>query len=272
MEETIKIKPKKNKAPKQPRLLLSVSSVETFQSCQAKWYYRYVAKLPSPQNYYSTAGSFIHKILEIFLKRLSANVDLYRASTFAFLAAQRDKDLAPLLTPEIVREGKAWLDYLVDFFRSNPTQIPSVLKVEIPFAFKIPDTNITVRGFIDRVDSIDEESLKIIDYKTSSDPSYLKSFQLVTYAFAMKQKFPGKKVQAAYQLIRHDFALKEFTLTEEMESQAINTFVEVGKKIEDLKKESPSTPWKASPSKLCDYCSYRVQCFKDRLKANPWQV
>lgn len=269
-DQSIQIsKPKKTKTP---RMLLSVSSIETFQSCNAKWYYRYVAKLPSPKNYYSTTGSFIHKILEVFIKHLNKYKDLSRASSFAFMIAQKDEELKETLTPEIIKEGKAWLDYVVESFRSDPSLIPSARKVEMPFTFKIPGSNITVRGFIDRIDEIGENKLQVIDYKTSGNPNYLKPFQLITYAIATKQRFPNNEVEVAYQLIRHNFSMKKFTFNEQDEKDVIDTFIKVGTEITSLKEKSPTTPWTPTSSKLCDYCPYRIKCQDDRAKKSPWKV
>ena len=90
-------------------LRLSVSSVETFESCKAKWYYRYIEKLPTPSTYHTTAGSFIHKILEIYLRRFKKNGgNLRDAAGVAYRLACKDKDLAPDLTPEIKDEAKQW--------------------------------------------------------------------------------------------------------------------------------------------------------------------
>ena len=265
-------KPRKVKVPKIPRMLLSVSSVETFQSCNAKWYYRYVEKLPSPKNYYSTTGSFIHKILEVFIRHLNKYKNLTSASSFAFMIAQKDEELKLTLTPEIIKEGKAWLDFIVERFRNDPSLIPSVHKVELPFVFKIPETNISIRGFIDRIDVLGPNKLKVIDYKTSSNPSYLKPFQLITYAIATKHKFPNNDVEVAYQLIRHDFSMKEFSFNEQDEKNVIDTFIKVASQIETLKVKQPSTAWTPTPTKLCDYCPYRIKCQDDRAKKSPWKV
>ena len=74
-------------------LQLSVSSVETFQSCKAKWYYRYILKLPATKNYHTTAGSFIHKVLEVFLQQLQKYNNIKRASQIALAVAKKDEEL-----------------------------------------------------------------------------------------------------------------------------------------------------------------------------------
>jgi len=253
-------------------LQLSVSSVETFQSCKAKWYYRYILKLPATKNYHTTAGSFIHKVLEVFLQQLQKYNNIKRASQIALAVAKKDEELIETLTPEIVKEGEEWLQLLIDKFEKEPGSIPNVVRVEAPFVFKLEEDNILVRGFIDRIDQIDEKTLGVIDYKTSSKPAYLKSFQLATYSVATKKNYPGMQVKVAYQLIRHNFEKQEHLISEADELNVLRTFKEVAKEIRALKLLKPNEVWEASPSKLCDYCPYRVRCETDRSKKSPWKV
>lgn len=267
----------RSKAPKiekRAALKLSVSSVQTFQGCKAKWYYRYMANLPAPPTYHLTAGSFIHKILEIFLRRYAKSKDLRDAGNVAFHLAKKDKELAPHLTKEITSEGKDWLKFLVRKFEKTPEAIPNAIKIETPFTFKIEleDSDIAVRGFIDRIDRIDDTTIKIVDYKTSSNPNYLDSFQLATYAIAMEKKYPDTKILASYELIRHEFQDKPFDIDEATKSQVIETFKTTASEIINLKLSSPDTPWEPTPTRLCSYCPYRVTCEKDRTKESKWQV
>lgn len=255
---------------KQKSLRLSVSSIEAFQSCRAKWYYRYVEKLPSPPTYHLTAGSFIHKILEIYLRRYKKNGgDLRDAASVAYRLAQRDKDIAPYLTEEIKKEGKQWIKEQTLRYESDASLIPDVLHIERPFSFKIEDSNILVRGFIDRIDSVGSTGLRVVDYKTSSNPNYLKPFQLETYAYAMQQKYPDKKIEMEYELVRHKFSSKVFELSSTSYDNVISTFKKVGNEIRELKERQPSTPWEPTVNRLCSYCPFRMRCEKDR-STSPW--
>lgn len=253
-------------------LQLSVSSVETFQSCKAKWYYRYILKIPTTKNYHTTTGSFIHKVLEVFLQQLQKYKDIKRASKVALFIAKKDPELIPTLTPEIIKEGEEWLQLLINKFENEPSSIPNVLRVEAPFVFKIEEDKILVRGFIDRIDQIDENTIGIIDYKTSNNPNYLKPFQLATYQLATKKNYPGMQIKVAYELIRHNFEKQEYSISEMDEIGVLKTFKEVAKEIRTLKATKPNEVWQISPSKLCDYCPYRVRCETDRSKKTPWKV
>ena len=267
----------KKKTPKKealPKLQLSVSSIETFQSCPAKWYYRYIEKLPAPKNYYSAAGSFIHKILEVLILKYKSTKNLRKAGNVAFKAACTDPELEPYITSEIREEGKNWLKTIVKKFETDPKLIPATLSTETPFVFKINDDSIqvTVRGIIDRIDKVDDNTIKIVDYKTSKDPSSLGSFQLATYKVAMRQRYPNSDIKTSYVLIRHDFLNKEVNITPELESEVHNTFLQKAHEILDLKNKHPNEPWQVKTSKLCDYCPYKSRCETDRLKKSPWKL
>lgn len=266
--KTKKLKPQLNK------IQLSVSSVETFESCPAKWYYRYIEKLPTPKNYYSAAGSFIHKILEVLISKLRYTQNLRNAGNLAFKAACTDPELREFLTPEIKEEGKNWLKFIVKRFESDPKLIPPTIAVEAPFSFKIeePTLSITVRGIIDRIDKTEDGTIKIVDYKTSKDPNSLNSFQLATYKMALKNKYPNSIIKTSYELIRHQFQTKEVDITPEIELAARSAFVKNAQQIVELKNLKPSEPWQTKTSKLCDYCPYKVRCETDRLKKSPWKV
>ena len=257
--------------PTKKSLLLSVSSVDTFKTCKAKWYYHYVKKLPTPKNYHLTAGSFIHKILEIFLKRYKKSKDLKDAARVAFNLAIKDPELMEDLTKEIKLEGRDWLKEILKIYEDSPELVPNVLRIEAPFNFKLTD-DISIRGFIDRIDSTEEDTIEIIDYKTNSNPDYLKPFQLITYAIAMEKKYPKKKIKASYQLIRHGFKKKDVEITEQGKQNVIETFISAGSEITNLMTTCPDTPWEATRSKLCSYCSFRIQCEKDNQSSNSWEV
>lgn len=257
-------------------LKLSVSSVETFESCPARWYYRYIKKLPSPPTYHTAVGSFIHKILELFLvKHTRDGQSLRTAASQAYRLAQQDEQLQPHLTTEILNESKGWIKELVLKYEQNPELIPNVLEVERAFTFRIEENNITVRGFIDRIDKIEnvltgEEMIRIIDYKTSGNPSYLKPFQLATYAYAVNQLYPNNEIEAAYELIRFKYDRVHYNVSD-FASSVVPRFQIAAAKIRHLKKVSPDKPWQAKPSNLCSYCPYKMVCERDR-ELSAWEV
>ena len=166
----------------------------------------------------------------------------------AFGLAKKDKETKADLTKEILEEGKQWLKEYVEGLKKNTGGIPpDVLQIEGAFYFKIND-QLSVRGFIDRIDQVDDKTIRVVDYKTSSNPSYLKPFQLTTYSIAAKNKYPNKEIEASYVLIRHDFNTKDYKITDDDRENAIGVFKKVASEINTLKDTSPAKPWKPTPT------------------------
>lgn len=259
-------KKKVTKKSKAKKMFLSVSRVNLFEQCPQKYYYRYILKLPDPSTYHSAAGSFIHKVLENLVIQFIKAKDLRKAATYAYSLAKKDKEileLGELITPEVCEEVKQWVKDFVKMFEDNPEKMPTFLKAETRFNFHIENTDFMVTGFIDRIDRLDADTVRVIDYKTTGKPSYLKPFQLATYSIPVQKMYPGKKILTAYELVRSDFKQKVFEVTDQDRKNVLDKFVDVGTEIKQLQSNDDPELWKPKPSVLCNYCPYRVRCSKD---------
>jgi RecB family exonuclease len=249
----------------QDNLRLSVSRVDLFKKCKAKYYYKYILKLPEPSTYHLATGSFVHKILENFHNILKeSQVDLREAALAAYKEAKQDEQLQKIVDDEIRAEGKNWIKHYV--FLLERSGAPNVLYVEKPFEFDLSD-GLSVIGYIDRVDKIDDNNLLIVDYKTSKNTNYLTPFQLQTYALAMKQLHPQVTISAAYEMVRHNFDRFHVEIKEKEFDNILDSFRNVGLEIRQLTKQKPDTPWPANPSNFCNLCAFRDRCEEDRLSS-----
>ena len=57
-----------NYAPVIQDMVWSYSRVKAFDDCPYRWYLRYIRKLPSKEMFFSSYGSFIHKLIELYYK------------------------------------------------------------------------------------------------------------------------------------------------------------------------------------------------------------
>ena len=78
-------------------------------------------------------------------------------------------------------------------------------------------------------------------------------------------------MKSAYVLIRHDFKELEFEITEQKQQDAIDCFVKVGAEINQLKQVSLDKVWDPTPSPLCSFCSYRLECDHERFTTS-WEA
>jgi len=255
-----------NDSIKSKKTLLSVSRVNLFEQCKQRYYYRYILKLPDRSTYHSAVGNFIHKVLELFVIDYLKTNNLRESASKAYSIARNHKEIVKfgeLITPEVCEEVKRWTTNYVKYLEQKPNEIPDFMCAESRFRFQIENTNFAVRGFIDRIDHVGDSALHIIDYKTTANPDYLTSFQLATYSIPVKKTFPEKNILASYELTRLDFKQKKYEISDEDREVAIDKFITIGTDIEHFLSQNDPKIWKPSPSRLCDYCPYKVRCAQD---------
>jgi len=251
---------------KEKPFYLSVSRVNLFEQCPAKYRYKYIEKLPDRSSYQSATGTFLHKALELFVLEYIKSKDLRASAQKAFILAKNDpeiQELKDLITPEMTSEVKNWIKEYVVLLEKYPEKMPSFLQAETKFSFQIEKTSFVVNGFIDRIDQLSDNTIRVVDYKTTTNPAYLDPFQLVVYTIPTQRMFPGKTVIGSYELARHKFDEKRYEITDTDREAAIDKIVSVGTQIEKLIEADDPHKWKPRPSYLCNYCPFRVQCAKD---------
>ena len=247
---------------------LSVSSMDTFDNCPKKYNYRYIEKVKvdaQPQAF-TEFGSCAHLILELFHQRANKDTnpeDYSKIMKECFVQALKD----PQFDPTILR-SYAWsptgdrpgLEYLKEISQSYLDKIkkdgmPNVIGTEVPYELELRK-GVVIRGFIDRIDMPEPGHYRVIDYKTSKDPKYLKSFQLLVYSLAISNLYPDvEKISGSFMLLKHNFKEVDYNFgTMEIDNCA-RTII---KKADSILTEKS---WKKNPTKLCDFCDYKNLCF-----------
>jgi RecB family exonuclease len=169
-------------AASMPGEVLSPSQVSTFLSCQARWYFRYMAGLPDPPSGGAVRGKAVHKLIEYAMRAKIAGIVLEPgAFDDAWDAAwdqaaegaefQAGEDIEALKTSGARLAGK----YIAE---ALPAVEPAA--VEVPFSGTI--RGVPVHGIADIVTT----DGTVIDIKTASrKPSGIAAdhaLQLATYA------------------------------------------------------------------------------------------
>lgn len=205
---------------KEKTLTGSVTSLENYFRCPYAYFLNYGLKLKTPYKKEinnTLAGSIIHQILSTAIKAESkAYPQILEACTAAILK-QEEAALAKLYPNDLNQ-----IAYFAETIAATIKEItPFFVKLEANTSFKplkegtekefntavFTDNNynLTINGRIDRIDSLNDTDLRIIDYKT-----YAKSFsaskallgldlQLLTYAYITQIK-ENKTVLGAYYL------------------------------------------------------------------------
>jgi ATP-dependent helicase/DNAse subunit B len=241
--------------------------MDTYVSCPKKYHYRYIEKpdVTAVKWSFTELGSCAHRVLEIFHERLNkegfGKKDFSIVMKECFKAAVKEFDINILQEDTWMPQGEMpginamrimIQDYL-DLIRAQES-MPNVIGVEVPYNFKLNENTI-IRGYIDRLDFVEEGVYRVVDYKTSKNPKYLKEFQLLVYAEAIRRKYKNvKKVYGSYMMLKHGCDTKDYVFN--------ISDMDRCKALLDERSSSISleTKWTKKPSILCKWCDYRSIC------------
>ncbi len=240
---------------------ISYSEINDYEACPKKYRYKYVLKIPVPLTHNATFGSVIHLTLKDFYKLVKGANEGFEG----FLEKPNLDDLYRLYEKHWRSEGfeskdheekkkKKGYEVLKKFFEKIYTGNEKILDLEQRFKFKVED--IVVSGAVDRIDSLEDGVVELIDYKTGKAREQKEvdnDIQLVIYGIFAKEAMEVKKVKASLMFL--DEGIKMET---EVDEKKID---EVKKKIVDVAESIGRCEFKAKPDYFgCRFCDYRSIC------------
>ena len=228
---------------------LSASSVKTYESCQLKYYWTYIDKKPKKQWEHFSLGNFCHKVLENFHSDLINDKELDKAQLMKKYF--EEARISFKLKDASLIEAKQMLSS----YLRNYNNASNVLYVEKAFTFTL-DNNIVIRGFIDRLDKIDD-TYHIIDYKTSKDAKYMNPFQLKVYGIWLRKEFGIKNYKGSYIMLRNNSQLISYDFSEQDIDDCEQELIAYANKI---KESTILQNWEPIPTFLCKYCDFNSFC------------
>lgn len=244
---------------------LSQSRIAAYKQCPKKYWYRYIKGVkPSEHWPQLVKGNFVHDVLERWVKGILRDEEPKRCLQEAFKYFRYSQCYQDFGIEKYVNEIIGWLRKLYEDYEAR-RYIPIAAEQKIEFRYR----GIVMTGRIDRVDRINDSTIKIIDYKTVKDPQYLTQFQLGVYHMgakygSLKHQYGDKTIQVAYVLLRHNVREQPYTFTEE---QLDGFLDEIEGAAEEIKTD---TTWKPKPCKMCQYCDYFVACTRERDNVDAW--
>lgn len=170
-------------AHKEPGDVLSPSQVRCYTDCQAKWQFRYVLKLKSPQTAAAARGQSIHEALAMnFVQKVDSEEDapvddilhIYRRAWTHFSA---EAVFLPNQEPaEVAARGQELVKQYME--TCAPAIQPAAVEIDVQGAI----AGVSVRGRLDLLDN----SGRVIDIKsTLQKPRWIdhnQAIQLTTYS------------------------------------------------------------------------------------------
>jgi len=266
------------------KFLLSFSAIETFNTCQRKYYYNYLLKLPKKHWPWLTFGNFNHLVLEkfhkyiIFFKKRNKSYDKKALMKRAFYSSIRKSSRLAnggkqaFMTKDQLEASKVLLQ---KYYKKIEINEPNVLFTEKYFELELGD-NITLRGYIDRVDQLGKNKFKITDYKTSKEAYDInKNDQLAIYAIGLRKTLDAEDVEIYKQL---DFikvgkimpAAEEGQKHDEATDKSLlERLLKTGQNIRDkIATDKDEQQWNYKENAFCFCCDFKSQCFASRVIKN----
>jgi DNA helicase-2/ATP-dependent DNA helicase PcrA len=235
---------------------LSYSQLDTFMTCPLQYRYRYILRIPVPPSAVLSFGDTMHKTIRAFYELVKIG------------AHPTKQDLLRLLDDHWSRLGYGDKKYeekmkrhgrelLIGFYAKgyDPKVVPTSL--EETFKLKITPT-LTLGGKIDRIDTLKDGTMEIIDYKTGTAPKARdpkKDLQLTVYAMAGGLASPlggSEKVIVSFYFFEDQKKISA-TRTKEQLAAAKD---EIAKCADEISRSD----FRPTAGKYCDFCEFRLIC------------
>jgi len=246
----------------------SATSLIKFGSCRFKWFASEILKLREPEEAdtdlpANTRGTLLHKTLELAVGRSRNEPDLRKAVLedleTAFAEAEKLDDSLIVISNWHLRRSEQ-IEKLRIAVASKEFLASGASVVEVEKKFIAEFCGLTIRGTIDRIDRLADESILAVDYKhgqtigkVQDESGYLNiEIQLPLYYLAALPKLYPEDQHSGGQF----FHIAEPKLTKARD-------VDLATFLERVKRALEAGDFAVAPDvkgDACEYCSYDVVC------------
>lgn len=255
--------PASPESPPPVRRALSPSRASDFMQCPLLYRFRVVDKLPEPPSEAAARGTLVHAVLERLFDVPAAGRTPEHAVSLLAPQWSRLVEAEPTLGDLVPRDERVqWFDRaaalvhrwfeLEDPTRLEPAERELYVEAEVD--------GLTLRGYVDRLDVAPTGEIRVVDYKTGRSPSVLFEakalFQMKFYALVLwrtRGVIPAL-LQLVYlgngELVRYSPDERDLLATER----------KVHALWQAIERSATTGDWRPSPSRLCDWCSFKELC------------
>jgi putative RecB family exonuclease len=247
---------------------LSPSRAADFMACPLLYRFRVVDRLPEPPSRDAARGTIVHAVLERLFDLAPAERTADGAAAMVVAEWERlvnlEPDLAQLFADDA--DGSAlgeWLQsarrLLGQYFELEDPRVLQPRQREMYVETEL-DSGLRLRGYIDRLDVSVDGDLRVVDYKTGRAPGqfveYKALFQMRFYALVLWRLFG--RVPRMLQLLY--LGSGEILRYEPDEAGLRATERKLAALWRAIQRAAESGDWRASPSRMCDWCHHRQLC------------
>jgi len=231
---------------------LSYSSMSTYETCPHRYKLIYIQKLPTAEKYYFSFGRSIHDAL-----RYLYDVKVPPLPTLEELLAFYKEHWVHVGYESEEQEQRYFdfgIDMLSEYYKKHTPYLKLPLAVEREFTIQID--GVSVRGYMDRIDKLDDETIEVVDYKTSKALTLedtRSSDQLKIYQLAAEKLFglPVSKLTLYHMASQTPFSIGRHN------EEAL---FQVKQKIEKTAGLIQAGEFQPRRSWECKYCEFQSYC------------
>jgi hypothetical protein len=244
-------------------LTLSASSIQVADLCMKRWEAEYANRSRGLGNSAANLGSACHGALEDYVAKVYIE-KLAVPSLDVLLGYYYTHTIALFGTPDhdMYEDG---IEMLKGWFARTDLSEVTVLSVENKLNFDLPTSAgpITFNYIFDRLDQIDEDTYRVVDYKTirmAYPPEDLhKKVQPRAYALAAaiqlkSQGISYNRIKIEFDLLRHERIGTFFTHEDNLQTWA--SLIRVAERI--INTEEGKAPATLNPE--CVFCPVKAKC------------
>ena len=240
---------------------LSATRIDMFKECKYKYWCNYVEHLPTEPSPAFRLGLAVHESLELAGQIWMKKEKFTKADMKKIMDKYEEMAIKEGIEEmEIHKEGKRLVKARVNNFELGT----KILGLEIQFGFRGGEDietkdGIPLVGAIDKVVEIDEDTLLIVDYKTSKTAptadQMRDDLQLSIYDLVAHQKWPKyKRIILGLDLLRHEMLYSY--RTEEDRAEFEDHLKELHTQMTNIQKKDA----KPLLNTFCPWCDFKEYC------------
>lgn len=243
---------------------VSSTRISSFLSCKQKYWFNYYSKFPKVSNPSFKLGTAVHESLELAGNIWKKKEKFSEADIKKILEKYDNVSISEGIEDyEVHAEGRELVSKRLRSFMTGK----KIIGLEIKFGFwgengghdVTSEFGVPLMGAIDKVEELSEDTIIIIDYKTSKTAptsSQMKTdIQLSLYDLVARKMFPQyKRVILALDLLKSEML---YTYRTDEQRKAFEHYLKVVyEQMLDLKEENV----KASLNAFCPWCDFKDYC------------